>query len=59
MSTLEIVESGIASTSAISAAVIRSRRSLAISATRSSRVRFQTKAGADERSSRPASPSTR
>ncbi len=53
----ETVESGIPSVSAISVAVIRSRRSLAITATRSGRVRLATRRGAEERSSNSRSPS--
>ena len=55
----ETVESGIVSVSAISAAVIRNRRSLAITATRSGEVRLATIVGAEERSTRPASPVAR
>ena len=52
----DTVECGIPSVSAISAAVIRSVRSLAITATRSVEVRLATSLGAEERSTRPASP---
>ena len=55
----ETVESAIPSVSAISAAVKRSRRSLTIASTRSAGVRFATRLGADERSRRPGSPSSR
>ena len=57
--TTETVESGICSVSAISAAVIRSCRNNTITATRSSAVRFATRRGADERSRKPCSPSSR
>ena len=56
LSTTDTVESGIASVSAISAAVIRSCRSATITATRSVGVRLATRFGAEERSTRPASP---
>jgi hypothetical protein len=55
----ETVESAIPSVSAISAAVIRSRRSAAIASIRRSSVRLATIAGAEERSSSPAGPSDR
>jgi hypothetical protein len=58
-STAETVEIGIASSSPISAAVIRTRRSAAIAATYSSLVRPGTRCGAEERSSSPAAPSRR
>jgi hypothetical protein len=58
-STADTVESAIDSTSAISAAVIRSRRSLTIASTRRREVRCGIRSGADERSTRPASPSAR
>jgi hypothetical protein len=57
--TAETVESAIPSTSAISAAVNRSRRSAAIVTTRASGVRPGTRCGAEERSSSPSSPSAR
>ena len=50
----DTVECAIARTSAISAPVIRRRRSAAIASTRRSSVRLATVAGADERSSRPS-----
>jgi hypothetical protein len=53
----ETVESGIASVSEISLAVIRSRRNLMIAPTRSGVVRFATVRGADERSNSCRSPS--
>jgi hypothetical protein len=56
LSTTETVESGIASVSAISAAVIRSCRNDTIRATRSGGVRLATRLGAEDRSRRPASP---
>ena len=59
LSTTETVESGIASVSAISAAVIRNCRSATITATRSGEVRLATRRGAEERSTRPASPAAR
>src|ERR687887_1342992 len=52
----DTVDNGIASVSAISAAVIRSRRSFTITSTRSAAVRFATRRGADERSSKRRSP---
>jgi hypothetical protein len=55
----ETVESAIPSSSAISAAVIRNRRRAAIASTRSAGVRLATRLGADERSSKPRSPSER
>jgi hypothetical protein len=55
----DTVESGISSVSAISAAVIRSLRSARITATRSAGVRLATRRGAEERSTRPASPVAR
>jgi hypothetical protein len=58
-STAETVESGIASSSLISAAVMRTRRSAAIAVTRSSLVRRGTRCGAEERSSSPDRPSRR
>ena len=58
-STAETVEIGIPSSSLISAAVIRTRRSAAIAETRSSLVRPGTREGAEERSSSPALPSLR
>ncbi|HEX9381188.1 MAG TPA: hypothetical protein VF891_06790 [Gaiellaceae bacterium] len=57
--TAETVESGIRKISAISAAVIRSRRSNSITRTRSGGVRRATRRGAEERSTRPALPSLR
>jgi hypothetical protein len=53
----ETVEAGIASSSAISGPVMRRRRREAIAAIRSSGVRLATECGAEERSSRPSSPS--
>ena len=58
-STAETVESGIPNTIAISAPVIRKRRSAAIACTRSSAVRCGTDRGTEERSSSPACPSAR
>ena len=58
-STAETVESGIARHCAISAAVIRRRRSAAIAATRASAVRCGIRCGAEERSSSPCSASRR
>jgi hypothetical protein len=58
-STAETVESGIRSTSAISAAVIRSRRKSSITRTRSAGVREGIRWGAEERSLRPSRPSLR
>jgi hypothetical protein len=58
-STADTVESGIRNVSAISAPVIRNRRSAAIASTRSSGVRCGTDRGTEERSNSPASPSTR
>ena len=55
----DTVEAGIPSASAISAPVIRNRRNPAIAATRPSAVRAGTDRGAEQRSSRPSSPSTR
>jgi hypothetical protein len=55
----DTVESAIPSVSAISAAVNRNRRNLTIASTRSSGVRFATRRGADERSDKPAAPSSR
>jgi hypothetical protein len=55
----DTVDSGIPKHSAISAAVIRRRRSAAIACTRSSGVRCGIELGADERSSSPSSPSAR
>jgi hypothetical protein len=55
----ETVEAGIPSVSAISAPVILKRRNDAITATRDSPVRSGTDAGAEQRSSRPSSPSSR
>jgi hypothetical protein len=55
----ETVESGMRSTSAISAAVIRSRRSTSIARTRSADVRRGIRLGAEERSRRPFRPSSR
>jgi hypothetical protein len=55
----ETVERAIASVSAISAALMRSCRSATIACTRSARVRLATLFGAEERSSRPRSPSRR
>jgi hypothetical protein len=49
----------LSSTSAISAPVIRTRRSAAIASTRPSSVRLATVVGAEQRSSRPSSPSAR
>ena len=59
VSTADTVECGIDSVSAISAAVIRNCRSLAITATRSADVRLATCLGADERSYNPRSPPAR
>jgi hypothetical protein len=56
LSTTETVESGIASVSAISAAVIRSCRNDTITATRSADVRLATRRGADDRSRSCRSP---
>jgi hypothetical protein len=56
---LETVESATPSTSAISAAVIRSRRSASIASRRSDGRREGTRLGAELRSSRPTSPSER
>jgi hypothetical protein len=58
-STAETVESGIPSSSLISAALMRTRRSAAIAVTRSSLVRPGTRYGAEERSSSPGKPSRR
>jgi hypothetical protein len=58
-STADTVESAIDKSSAISGAVIPNRRSATIASTRSAGVRCSTRFGADERSSRPASPSAR
>jgi hypothetical protein len=55
----DTVESGIESVSAISAALIRSRRRAAITARRRSSVRAGTERGAEERSSSPGSPCSR
>jgi hypothetical protein len=55
----DTVESGRSSSSAISAAVNRSRRSAAIAWIVVSSVRLATTPGADERSNNPASPSAR
>jgi hypothetical protein len=55
----ETVDSAMSSTSAISAAVIRSRLSAAIACTRRSSVRLATVAGAEDRSSSPLGPSVR
>jgi len=55
----DTVESGIESASAISAAVIRSRRKAAIAPIRCSSVRDGTDRGADERSNSACSPSSR
>jgi hypothetical protein len=55
----ETVESAIPSSSAISAAVKRSRRMATISRTRSSDVRFASPRGREERSSKPGGPSSR
>ena len=55
----DTVESAIESSSAISGPVKRSRLSTAIAWTRSSGVRLATRAGAEERSSSPSSPSAR
>jgi hypothetical protein len=57
--TAETVESAIAKHDAISAPVIRNRRSAAIASTSSSRVRCGIDRGADERSTNPPSPSAR
>ena len=57
--TAPIVESGIASVSAISGPVKRSSRRNRISRSRSAGVRDGTDTGADDRSSSPASPSRR
>jgi hypothetical protein len=51
------VESAISKVSAISAPVIRNRRSAAITWTRRSSVRLATTDGAEERSSSPSRPS--
>jgi hypothetical protein len=59
VSTAEVVLSGIRSTSLISAAVIRIRRSAAIAAIRSSGVRCGITLGAELRSSSPRLPSAR
>src|ERR671922_194517 len=53
------VEGGMASVSAISAAVIRSQRRARMAATRSAGVRLATRRGAEERSRRPSLPSLR
>ena len=55
----ETVDCGIASNSAISAAVTRKPRRARIAATRSGEVRFATRRGAEDRSRRPRSPSWR
>jgi len=55
----DTVEAGIESASAISAPVIRNRRSAAISAIRCSLVRSGTRKGAEQRSSSPCSPPSR
>jgi hypothetical protein len=55
----DTVEAGIANLSAISAPVIRNRRREAITATRAWSVRNGTEAGAEQRSARPCSPSSR
>jgi hypothetical protein len=55
----ETVDSAIASVSAISAAVKRNLRSATIISIRSAGVRLATRRGAEERSSRPDSPSSR
>jgi hypothetical protein len=57
--TADTVDSGIDNVSAISAAVIRSRRRASTAATRSVAVRLATRRGADERSNSPRSPSLR
>jgi hypothetical protein len=58
-STAETVESANARQNAISAPVIRSLRNKTITSTSSSGVRCGIDFGAEQRSSRPASPSTR
>jgi hypothetical protein len=58
-STAETVEAAIARHHAISAPVIRSRRSSTITSTSSCGVRCGSDRGADDRSSRPNSPSAR
>jgi hypothetical protein len=55
----DTVEIGIESNSAISAAVMRSRRSDSIACTRSTGVFRGIRLGAEQRSSSPASPSSR
>ncbi len=55
----ETVDSGIPISSAISAAVIRIRRSESTASTRSSGVRLATRLGAELASQRPASPASR
>jgi hypothetical protein len=55
----ETVDSAIASVSAISAPVKRSRRKAAIVATRSSAIRVGTERGAEDRSTRPSGRSVR
>jgi hypothetical protein len=55
----DTVDSAISSSSAISGPVNRNRRNAAIASTRSSLVRLTTALGADDLSTRPASPSAR
>jgi hypothetical protein len=55
----DTVDSAIPRHSAISAPVIRNRRSAAITSIRRSPVRLATTTGAEERSSSPARPSAR
>ena len=57
--TAETVDSGIARHKAISAPVIRNRRSAAMTSTRAWLVRCGMRPGAEERSKSPASPSAR
>jgi hypothetical protein len=57
--TAETVDSAIARQKAISAPVIRRRRSITITSATSSGVRCGTEWGAEERSNNPASPSAR
>jgi hypothetical protein len=59
LSQADTVDSAIESDSAISAAVIRSRRNAAIASTRSAGVLRGIRFGAEQRSLRPASPSSR
>jgi hypothetical protein len=55
----DTVESGMPSTSALCAPVIRNRRSAAIACTRRSSVRVGCRMGVEERSSSPGSPPAR